>query len=128
MTPAFDSFQISTFPSVLLASVVNIVDNAIYWLANSSEGHREIRLDADAEGFSISNNGPGIDDRLADRIFEFGESTKVGGRGIGLYISRQALRRDGLDVALRSSGKDTAPMFYISRSLFSPDESKGLPA
>jgi signal transduction histidine kinase len=112
-TSAFDGFRIHAFPSTLLASFVNVVDNAIYWISSDADSQKIIRLDADTSGFSIWNGGPGIDSRVADRIFEFGETTKVGGRGIGLYLSRQSLRREGLDLTLEAVGKNSHPMFRI---------------
>lgn len=112
-TSNFDGFRIHAFPSTLLASFVNVVDNAVYWISSDSASQRTIRLDADASGFTVWNGGPGVDARVADRIFEFGETTKVGGRGIGLYLSRQSLRREGLDLTLEVVGKNLHPMFRI---------------
>jgi signal transduction histidine kinase len=112
-TATFDGFRIRAFPSTLLASFVNVVDNAIYWISSDSSSENLIRLDAGPSGFSIWNGGPGIDARVADRIFEFGETTKVGGRGIGLYLSRQSLRREGLDLTLETVGHKAHPIFRI---------------
>jgi signal transduction histidine kinase len=90
-----------------------VVDNAIYWLNSRSEGEKNITLDADSDGFLISNNGPGIEERLKQRIFDFGETRKPGGRGMGLAISRETLNREGFEIDLVQAGTDENPIFRI---------------
>ncbi|SNB61559.1 MULTISPECIES: ATP-binding protein [unclassified Pseudomonas] len=99
--------------SALLGAFINIVDNAIYWVASRAEGKRQIILDADRFGFLVSNTGPGIEKRLKDRIFDFGETSKPGGRGMGLAISRDTLRRENFDLELLEAGSDVNPVFRI---------------
>jgi hypothetical protein len=41
-------------------------------------------------------------------------TTKVGGRGLGLYISREALRRGGYDMTVETGGIDSSPVFRIA--------------
>lgn len=113
-TPAFRGKSVECKSSTVLAAFVNIVDNAIYWVSNQAEDERAIRLDADDEGFLIENTGPGIEERMSERIFDFGETTKPGGRGMGLAVSRDALRREGFDVLLARAGKQAHPVFRIS--------------
>jgi signal transduction histidine kinase len=112
-TPAFDRKSVEVFPSTFLPCFVNLVDNAVYWISNSGKKPKEIRLDADDQGFIVENTGPGIERRLADRIFEFGVSLKPSGRGMGLSISRDALRREGYDLTIENPGKDNSPRFRI---------------
>ncbi|MBA3045308.1 MAG: ATP-binding protein [Euryarchaeota archaeon] len=119
-TRKFDNAIICTYPSTIYPCFVNIVDNAIYWITKDAEGRprigdtkKEIRLDADDNGLFVSNSGPGIKRRIADRIFDFGYSEKKNGRGMGLYISREILRREGLDLVLEESGKNVRPIFRI---------------
>jgi len=119
-TRKFDNTIIHTYPSTIYPCFVNIVDNAIYWITKDAEGRprlgdgkREIRLDADADGMLVSNSGPGIKRRIADRIFEFRYSQKKNGRGMGLYISREILRREGLDIVLEKRGENVKPVFKI---------------
>ena len=79
-TYAFRGFKVKCRSSALLGGFINIIDNAIYWLNSRAQGEKKIFLDADENGFLISNNGPGIEERLKERIFDFGETTKPGGR------------------------------------------------
>ena len=113
VTERFKGKVVQGFPSTLYPTFVNLVDNAIYWLASNKEGPRNIVLDVDAEGFLVGNSGPGIPSRDADRIFEFGISSKPGGRGMGLYISRETLRREGYDLILANPGENNHPVFHI---------------
>lgn len=113
-TDAFRALKVECRSSAVLGAFINVVDNAIYWVAQGTRGEGRIRLDADEHGFLISNNGPGIDERLRERIFDFGESTKSGGRGMGLPVSRDALRREGFDLELTQAGRDIEPVFRIN--------------
>ncbi|WP_022964624.1 ATP-binding protein [Halopseudomonas pelagia] len=112
-TNRFRERSVECKSSALLGAFINIVDNAIYWVASRAEGKREITLDADEVGFLVSNTGPGIEERLRSRIFDFGETSKPGGRGMGLAISRETLRREHFDVELLESGLDVNPVFRI---------------
>jgi signal transduction histidine kinase len=112
-TPKFDSAVIETYPSTILPVFVNLVDNAIHWLGLERIDSRRIKLNIDEFGFLVSNNGPAIPARLEDRIFDYGESAKPGGRGIGLYISRQALIKEKMDLQLIDLGANSGPVFRI---------------
>ncbi|MCG7972471.1 MAG: ATP-binding protein [Candidatus Thiodiazotropha taylori] len=112
-TPAFDRFIVNGYPSTFLPVFINIVDNAIYWITFDRDSEHWIYLDADKHGFLVSNGGPGIDAKDADRIFEFGESRKIGGRGMGLFISRQSLQKERWDITLESTGAKNPPIFKI---------------
>ena len=112
-TEDFKGKVVEGFPSTLYPTFVNLVDNAIYWLTSKKEGPRNIVLEADPDGFLVVNSGPGIPMRDADRIFEFGISSKPGGRGMGLYISRETLRREGYDLVLTNPGETNQPAFQI---------------
>jgi signal transduction histidine kinase len=113
-TRSFDGMTVHGYPSTFLPAFVNVVDNAIYWITSDKRKERVIRLDARNGAFEISNSGPGIERRLADQIFDYGMTTKVGGRGLGLYISREALRRGGYDMTVETGGIDSSPVFRIA--------------
>lgn len=77
---------------VLLAwAVENVVKNAIDALAGRG-GHILIaahRGDGDWVHLHVADDGPGIDPVVRERIFEAGVSTKSGGWGVGLALSRR---------------------------------------
>lgn len=109
----FLSGVVQAYPSTLYPVLINIVDNACYWVCKTSDSDRWIRFIRSPEGIVIQNSGPGIESRFADQIFEFGFSSKLNGRGMGLAISRKALRRDGLDLYLKNPGLDNNPAFVV---------------
>ncbi|MGC1302987.1 MAG: ATP-binding protein [Caulobacteraceae bacterium] len=111
VSDAFRAKSLLGILPTLLAAALNLVDNAAYWSSLSEE--KTIRLDATPEGWLFSNTGPGVPLRMEERIFEFGISTKPGGRGMGLAISRDALRKIGLDLQLLNPGAQNAPIFRI---------------
>ena len=114
-TKAFSKTQITSFPSSFYPAFVNLVDNATYWLSqqNSSE-ERRIKFDAmDGNVMLISDSGPGVNTRDREAIFDFGFTRKPGGRGMGLHISRQALRRVGYDLILASEADNKGATFVI---------------
>lgn len=116
----FDDSRISAYPSTIYPCFMNLLDNAIYWLSKDADGiarvdkgKKVIKLGADEKGMFVTDSGPGVEARIAERIFEFGYSKKKGGRGMGLYVSREILRRDGFDLVLTKHGKGIAPVFHI---------------
>jgi hypothetical protein len=113
-TARFDEARVRGFSSTFLPAFVNVVDNALFWVTFDRAAERWIQLDVDGRDFLISNGGPGVEYRDADRIFDFGESNKPAGRGMGLYISRQALNREGWDLTLDVAGVEVHPTFRIS--------------
>ena len=94
-TSAFQQFMIECFPSTIFPVIINLVDNAIYWLS-FLQIERKILLDATSDCIMVVNNGPKIDSRDRVRIFDRGFSRKSGGRGLGLYISMKALEQEGM--------------------------------
>lgn len=77
---------------VLLAwALENVVKNALDALAGTG-GTIEIgasRADAGHVMLRISDDGPGVSPEIRDRIFEPGVTSKAGGWGVGLALSRR---------------------------------------
>lgn len=109
----FRTASVTTFPSTLLPVFANVVDNAIYWLGENRDGAKVISLGVTSRGLTIGNNGPAIDPREEERMFDFGISSKPGGRGMGLYLSRDALRKEGMDIRLDVPGGGNTVQFVV---------------
>ena len=100
-TKAFAKAKIIGFPSSFYPVFVNLVDNAIFWLSQQNPRlDRKIELDERDGALLVEDCGPGVDVRDREAIFEFGFSRKPGGRGMGLHIGRETLRRVGFDLQL----------------------------
>ena len=86
----------TTTEGVLLQVILNLMDNAVFWLKLSSNESRIIKIifDGTKKQMIFSDNGPGIDDSIVPYIFEpFYSGKGEAGRGLGLYIARQLLER-----------------------------------
>jgi len=88
------------FPSTLYPVFVNVIDNAIFWMQDVKTGPKRIELDVRDDGYVVSNTGSTIPERDCEAIFEQGFTRKPGGRGLGLFISRKVLRREGMDIVV----------------------------
>lgn len=88
--------------AVLLQLLINLFDNAVYWLSviNIQDKKIMITLDGDNQQLIFSDNGPGIRDDDKPYIFEAFYSGKEEGRGLGLYIARQLLNRMSYSIDL----------------------------
>ena len=100
-TKAFAKVKVVSFPSNFYPVFVNLVDNAIFWLSQQNpQCERSITLDEHGGTLLVTDSGPGVNVRDREAIFEFGFSRKPGGRGMGLHIGRESLRRVGFDLQL----------------------------
>jgi len=95
----FRTHRFTGYPSTFYPVFVNLVDNAIWWVKDRST--RVIRLDVHEGVMSVRDSGPGVLGQDLDDIFEFGFTRKDAGRGTGLFVSRQVLRREGFDLRVR---------------------------
>lgn len=100
---------------LLTSAFVVLFDNAY------AAGARNIRLHStitDASlTWTVEDDGPGIADGLAARIFEADASARGGGTGLGLWFARYALEQMGGTLALaRGSGdaEDSGARFRIT--------------
>ncbi len=114
VSQAFLDTRVLTYPSALYPVFINLIDNAIFWL-NSMKSDKGISLDSDeATCYLLCNNGPEIAERDLEAIFEQGFSRKPGGRGLGLFISRRSLRKEGMDLLIEQpKSKDNQVVFKI---------------
>lgn len=111
-TDSFLSTEVRGYPSTIYPVFVNVMDNAIFWLRDVSEDRR-ITIDSDGEAYLIANNGPMVARRDYEAIFEQGFTRRPGGRGLGLFISRKALRKEGMDIGIAPSDTKRGVTFRI---------------
>ncbi|MDK2801235.1 MAG: hypothetical protein PWQ70_2854 [Clostridiales bacterium] len=81
-----------------ICSVIgNLIENAIDELVKIENGKIIVKLISNNEGLSIriEDNGPGIDEKIRDKIFDRGFTTKAKSRGYGLSIVKQIVESAG---------------------------------
>ncbi|MBI3006038.1 MAG: sensor histidine kinase [Ignavibacteriales bacterium] len=96
-----DDLVVRTNEAVLLQSFMNLLDNSIYWLNTSDKGAKEIQVTINSKRQRVlfADNGPGVAKENIPYIFEPFFSTKgISGRGLGLYIARQLMERNGFSI------------------------------
>jgi signal transduction histidine kinase len=111
-TRAFLKYSVHGYPSSFYPVFVNLVDNAIFWLKDRPEP-RIIRLDSQGNAMLVADNGPGVPERDQSAIFDLGFTRKPGGRGLGLYISREVLDKAGYTLELDQSAPNSGAIFRI---------------
>ncbi len=112
-TKKFKEWTASGFRSDVYPALVNLIDNAIFWVADT-KAPRWIKLDADGPDLIVSDSGPGIPAADRNAIWEFGFTRKPRGRGAGLHIAREVLHREGWSIKLEKAKKGAGASFRIS--------------
>lgn len=112
----FRSHKLHGYQADFYPVFVNLVDNAIYWASNVRGDAGEIELVEDAGDLCVRDNGRGVSSIDVRNIFELNFTRKPGGRGMGLYISRQVLRRLGYELSVDTPSPGTGACFRISRA------------
>lgn len=90
-------YKVRAVRGMLIQILENLIANAVYWLKQQVSFERgfkpllKIDLDPGSVSLTVEDNGPGVDPKRKETIFEpFVTSKPPGaGRGLGLYISRE---------------------------------------
>lgn len=91
----------------LLQLLINLLDNAVYWLEEKDNKKIIVTLDGDNCKLIFSDNGPGIREEDKPYIFDAFYSGKgQEGRGLGLYISRKLMERNDYSIELAEVQSD----------------------
>lgn len=97
---AGESFTVQGYRRLLLSALMNLADNAIYWL-RSKATDRKLYIGLTRElgnrpAIVVADNGPGFID-APEYVTEPFVTRKPDGMGLGLYISREVMQQhDGV--------------------------------
>ncbi|MGB5023761.1 MAG: HAMP domain-containing sensor histidine kinase, partial [Saprospiraceae bacterium] len=99
---------VKTNNGLILQVLINILDNAIYWVNRTDKKKTEIafRINTIESTLIIADNGPGIREDVEPLIFNEFFSLKSDGRGLGLYIVKEILLRINAEVSLIQEEKE----------------------
>lgn len=112
------STEIAVDAAELEAIVLNLINNAIYWLSQNPKSNREIQIKSTAiQGGKrtrvfVHDNGPGVPSQHLDQILMPGYSRKPHGIGMGLTVASEIVA--SLDGELRVASPGTLGGLSVS--------------
>lgn len=116
----------SPMRDVALAQVLdNILDNAIFWLSQRSlidDRRLRIVVDPKTRTVLLTNNGSPIPHNIRSRLFQKFLTTKVHGRGLGLFICKELMKSSGGDISLDSADSNESCLPGASFLIRVPDD------
>jgi hypothetical protein len=93
---------VKTNNGLVLQTIINILDNALYWVNKNQTKEKEIvfKINTKNSTLIIADNGPGIREDITPMIFQEFFSLKADGRGLGLYIVKEILLRISAEISI----------------------------
>lgn len=103
-----EDLVVSTNTGLILQILINLIDNAIYWLNASNNKDKKLYFEINPieKTIIVADNGNGIRADIAPLVFNEFVSMKTNGRGLGLYIVRELLFRINAEVYILENDKD----------------------
>ncbi|SHM09921.1 two-component system, CitB family, sensor histidine kinase DctS [Caldanaerovirga acetigignens] len=100
----------------LVTILGNLIENAIEALSVSSKKDKIISVyikeRLDYVFIKVYDNGPGIEEQILPHIFDKGFTTKKSGKGIGLFIVKQTIKKRGGNVEVKT-GNSNGTIFIV---------------
>lgn len=97
--------------------ILNLARNAIEAMKSVSEEKRKLYISTsrinDKVMVSVNDNGPGMTTEQAEQAFVAFNSTKPGGMGVGLVISRTIINAHGGELCVSSSRGDGCKFYFV---------------
>ena len=114
-----ENYTIFTYESILLPVILNIIDNAIFWLKEANEKIIEI-FTKNSNELVIANSGAAMKPAEMEKCFTQFYSKKPLGRGLGLYLAKTTLKSVDLNIwttADTEYNKHNGACFIISEGI-----------
>jgi C4-dicarboxylate-specific signal transduction histidine kinase len=103
--------RVAIDPGELFAIVLNLIDNAVYWVAQAPGKHNRVEFrivkyrDGSRVKVEIHDSGPGIAEGDEEKIFWPGVTRKASGIGMGLTVASELVAEYGGRMRLELPGK-----------------------
>ncbi|MDV3551850.1 hypothetical protein CMU73_10485 [Elizabethkingia anophelis] len=103
-----NDIKVKTNTGLVLQILINLLDNAIYWVNRSETKEKEIilKLNTKENTLIVADSGSGIREDAAPFVFDEFFSLKSDGRGLGLYIVKEILLRINGEIFVLEQEKD----------------------
>ncbi|MES2419548.1 MAG: sensor histidine kinase [Bacteroidota bacterium] len=103
-----NDIKVKTNTGLVLQILINLLDNAIYWVNRNETKEKEIilKLNTKENTLIIADSGSGIREDAAPFVFDEFFSLKSDGRGLGLYIVKEILLRINGEIFVLEQEKD----------------------
>ena len=115
--------RVATDPGELDAILLNLITNAVYWLGQVAEDKRqlEFRLMEMDEGrrvrLWVHDTGPGLDERVVDKVFWPGVTRRPNGIGMGLTVASELVAEYGGRMFTKHPGRKGGASFAFDLPL-----------
>jgi len=99
------SLELTADPELVEQVLINLVLNAVEAVSSQEDGRVELTAGLNEKGrvtIQVSDNGPGMSREVQEKIFVPFFTTKKGGSGIGLSLSRQIMRLHHGSISVQS--------------------------
>jgi two-component system nitrogen regulation sensor histidine kinase NtrY len=100
-----ETLELTADPELVEQVLINLMLNAFQAVEGRKDAHIELKALLDRRGriiIQVADNGPGILKENIEKVFVPFFSTKEGGSGIGLSLSRQILRLHNASIGVHS--------------------------
>lgn len=115
--------SVAVDPAELEAILLNLINNAVYWLVEVPENRRELEFrikplkNKSRTQVRVQDTGPGVDDDDAEKVFWPGVTKKPNGIGMGLTVASELVASYGGRMALEQSVANTGASFMFDLPL-----------
>lgn len=120
--------HVAVDPGELDAILLNLFSNSIYWLG-AIASDRKIKIQTRSKKHDsrvlveVHDNGPGVSDDDAERIFRPGVTRKPGGVGMGLTVASEVVSEYGGKIFLEQPGRLGGATFAFDLPLIADESS-----
>ena len=109
----FDDFEVYCHRRLIISTLMNLIDNSIYWLEQKSSSPKAIYVGpsmefADGPAIIVADNGPGFSDPPELLVDAF-VSNKPDGMGLGLHLANEVMKNTGGRLHFPAEGEVSLP-------------------